>query len=136
MRSAEAVSQIKTLIQTSASNVDSGVKLVRDTESVLMEIVQRMEGISTLITSVAGGAEEQSSSIGEINIGVNHLDKVTQQNAAMVENSSAGARALSSEANNLVEMLERFKVRGPAKDGQIIEMSGRFKADRNVSAAQ
>lgn len=136
MRSAEAVSQIKTLIQTSASNVDSGVKLVRDTESVLMEIVQRMEGISTLITSVAGGAEEQSSSIGEINIGVNQLDKVTQQNAAMVENSSAGARALSSEANNLVEMLERFKVRGPAKDGQIIEMSGRFNADRNVSAAQ
>jgi len=134
MRSAEAVSQIKTLIQASATNVESGVKLVRDTETVLVEIVQRMEGISTLITSVTAGATEQSASIGEINIGVNNLDRVTQQNAAMVENSNASAKALTAEAGNLVQMLTRFKVGAQAGQGNVIEMSGRFGHERPQDA--
>lgn len=114
MRSAEAVAQIKSLIETSSTNVGSGVKLVRQTEAVLMEIVQRMEGISTVITSVASGAAEQSGNIGEINTGVNNLDRVTQQNAMMVENSNASLQALSSEATKLSRMLAGFKVRDQA----------------------
>ncbi len=110
MRSTEAVSQIKTLIETSNANVGTGVSLVRETEKVLMEIVQRMEGISTVVSSVASGASEQSSNISEINAGVNNLDRVTQQNAMMVENSNASAQALTSEAANLMRMLAKFQI--------------------------
>ncbi|MEO1324858.1 MAG: methyl-accepting chemotaxis protein, partial [Pseudomonadota bacterium] len=110
MRSTEAVSQIKTLIDTSNANVETGVGLVRETEKVLMQIVQRMEGISTVVSSVAAGASEQSSSISEINAGVTNLDRVTQQNAMMVENSNASAQSLSSEAGNLMKMLSKFQV--------------------------
>jgi methyl-accepting chemotaxis protein len=110
MRSTEAVSQIKGLVETSAANVETGVKLVRDTESVLLEIAQRINSISTLISSVAGNATDQSSSIGEINVGVTNLDRVTQQNAQMVENSTNSVRALRSEAANLVDVLRDFKV--------------------------
>lgn len=110
MRSTEAVSQIKSLIETSNSNVASGVNLVRETEKVLLEIVQRMEGISTVVSSVTSGASEQSSSISEINAGVNNLDRVTQQNAMMVENSNASAKSLLNEADNLTAMLSNFKV--------------------------
>ena len=110
LRSTEAVSQIKALIETSNGNVASGVNLVRETEKVLLEIVRRMEGISTVVSSVTSGASEQSSSISEINAGVNNLDRVTQQNAMMVENSNANARSLLSEADNLKTMLSKFSV--------------------------
>ena len=110
LRSTEAVSQIKSLIDTSNANVGTGVSLVRETEKVLMEIVQRMEGISTVVSSVAAGASEQSSSISEINAGVNNLDRVTQQNAMMVENSNASAQSLTTEACNLMDMLDNFQV--------------------------
>ncbi|MEL6641928.1 MAG: methyl-accepting chemotaxis protein [Pseudomonadota bacterium] len=118
MRSTEAVSQIKTLIDTSNANVGTGVGLVRETEKVLMEIVQRMEGISTVVSSVAAGAAEQSSSISEINAGVNNLDRVTQQNAMMVENSNASAQSLTTEASNLLEMLGRFQA-NPRRDNVV-----------------
>ncbi len=110
MRSTEAVSQIKALIETSNTNVGTGVNLVRETEKMLLGIVQRMEGISTAISSVASGAAEQSSSISEINAGVNNLDRVTQQNAMMVENTNSSAQALSAEADNLLEILSKFEV--------------------------
>lgn len=109
MRSAEAVAQIKGLIETSTDNVEKGVTLVRNTESVLLEIVQRMEGISTSISSVTASADEQSTNIGEINTGVNNLDRVTQQNAMMVESSNTSVQALSQQAANLTEILAAFK---------------------------
>lgn len=109
MRSTEAVSQIKSLIETSNNNVGTGVSLVRETEKVLLEIVQRMEGISTAVSSVTENASEQSGSISEINAGVMDLDRVTQQNAMMVENSNTSAKSLTSEASNLMEMLKNFK---------------------------
>lgn len=110
MRSTEAVSQIKGLVEASATDVETGVKLVRDTESVLLEMAQRIDSISTLISSVAENAVNQSGSIGEINVGVTNLDRVTQQNAQMVENSTNSVRALRSEAANLVEVLRGFLV--------------------------
>lgn len=116
MRSTEAVSQIKTLINTSSANVQSGVTLVRDTESVLLQIIQRIDGISTMIRSVASSAAEQSSNIAEINSGVNNLDRVTQQNAMMVENSTTSLRALSGEAANLASILGAFKTREGANN--------------------
>lgn len=110
MRSTEAVSQIKQLVEKSATNVDTGVKLVRDTEAVLLEIAQRINGISEIITSVANNAIDQSSSIGEINVGVTNLDRVTQQNAQMVESSTTSVGNLRTEAAKLVELLEIFNV--------------------------
>ncbi len=124
LRSTEAVSQIKTLIETSNTNVGTGVGLVRETEKVLMEIVQRMEGISTVVSSVAAGASEQSNSISEINAGVNNLDRVTQQNAMMVENSNASAQALNSEAGNLMQMLDKFNIAGQSGSSAALASDG------------
>ena len=127
MRSTEAVSQIKHLVEKSATNVETGVKLVKDTESVLLEIVQRIDSISKLITSVASNATDQSGNIGEINVGVTNLDRVTQQNAQMVENSTNNVRALRSEASNLVELLRSFQVKESSEN--IVAFSSRQSAN-------
>lgn len=89
-----------------------------------MEIVQRMEGISTVVSSVAAGASEQSNSISEINAGVNNLDRVTQQNAMMVENSNASAQALNSEAGNLMQMLDKFNIAGQSGSSAALASNG------------
>lgn len=126
MRSTEAVSQIKELVTTSATNVETGVALVRDTEGMLLEIVNRIETISTLIASVSAGATDQAGSITEINVGVTNLDRVTQQNAMMVDNSTNNVRALQSEAANLLELLKLFIVAD--NDDTVVSFSSRNRS--------
>jgi methyl-accepting chemotaxis protein len=126
MRSTEAVSQIKGLISTSATNVETGANLVRETEGMLLEIMKRIEGIATLIASVTAGATDQAGSITEINVGVTNLDRVTQQNALMVENSTNSVQALQTEAINLLELLKVFQL----NDGSdsVVAFSSRNRA--------
>lgn len=131
MRSTEAVSQIKGLITTSATNVETGVTLVRDTEGMLLEIVTRIESISTLIASVSASATDQAGSITEINVGVTNLDRVTQQNALMVENSTQSVQALRTEAANLLELLKVFEVQGDA--GSVATFTPRAEITTNVA---
>jgi methyl-accepting chemotaxis protein len=143
MRSTDAVSQIKGLIGTSATNVETGVTLVRATEGMLLEIVNRIESISTLITSVAKSSIDQSGSITEINVGVTNLDRVTQQNAMMVENSNNSVQALQTEASNLLGLLKSFRVSEAPNNIVTMETThhkttdGVFKAkDRPVATAE
>ncbi|MDQ0455057.1 HAMP domain-containing methyl-accepting chemotaxis protein [Rhizobium paknamense] len=109
-RSAQAAREIKGLIQNSSSEVDSGVQLVRDTGVALKAIGQHVVQINALMDAIATSAREQSVGLSEVNTAVNQMDQTTQQNAAMVEQSTAASASLASEANKLKELISRFQV--------------------------
>jgi methyl-accepting chemotaxis protein len=109
-RSAEAAKEIKGLISTSASHVDNGVTLVGNTRDALMRIVSSFGGISQLVGAMAASAEAQSTGIAQINVAIGQMDQSTQQNAAMVEQSTAAAVSLGREADAMAELVGRFEV--------------------------
>ncbi|WP_322989177.1 methyl-accepting chemotaxis protein [Hoeflea sp.] len=108
-RSATAAKEIKTLIETSSTQVASGVSLVNETGSALKEIETQVNRINDHIISIVTGAREQSTALAEINSAVNQMDQVTQQNAAMVEETNAATQDLSGEAVKLEGLVGRFK---------------------------
>ena len=108
-RSAQAAREIKTLIAASSGQVRSGVSLVRETGTALEGIIAEVQEISTHVTAIVESAREQSAGIRQINTAVNTIDQGTQQNAAMVEESTAASHNLASEANALTDLLTRFK---------------------------
>jgi methyl-accepting chemotaxis protein len=109
-RSAEAAKEIKALISASAEQVGSGVHLVGETGEALQRIVTQVAEIDALVTEIAASAQEQSQGLAEINTAVNQMDQTTQQNAAMVEESTAASHALAGEAEALAEAVSRFRV--------------------------
>jgi len=109
-RSSDAAKQIKGLISESSGQVERGVALVGQAGEVLTRIAGHINNMSGLVGEIASGAEEQSTGLGEINIGVTQLDKVTQQNAAMVEEVTANSHALHGDAAELAELVTRFKL--------------------------
>ena len=86
----------------------SGVSLVSQTGSVLVAIVNRVSEISDLVSQIAATAREQANSLDTVNRTVADVDRVTQENAAMVEESTAAARSLSREASDLTDVVQRF----------------------------
>lgn len=113
-RSSEAAMEIKVLIDASAEQVGRGVDLVGKTGQALNSIVGRVNEISELVSDITEGAVEQSTGLAEINIGVTQLDQVTQQNAAMVEQSTAAGHLLKADAVKLTEVVAGFKIQGGA----------------------
>ncbi|MBB4006485.1 methyl-accepting chemotaxis protein [Allorhizobium taibaishanense] len=113
-RSAKAAKEIKDLIQNSTTEVASGVKLVSDTGTALTDISDLILQVNDHIVAISTAAREQATGLGEVNSAVNSMDQTTQQNAAMVEQSSAAASTLASESNKLVEMIGQFKLSGTA----------------------
>ncbi|MFZ5707787.1 MAG: methyl-accepting chemotaxis protein [Pseudomonadota bacterium] len=113
-RSAEAAQEIKNLITNSTEQVEIGVKLVGETGRMLTRIVDRVGEVSEVITDIATSAESQSSSLTQVNDAVGEMDRMTQQNAAMVEESAASAVNLANEAQTLSEQVARFQFGGNA----------------------
>lgn len=111
-RSAQAAKEIKGLIQNSTTEVESGVKLVRDTGVALNTIGSFIGQINGHMNSISVSAKEQSTGLAEINTAVNSMDQSTQQNAAMVEESTAAASSLAQEAAKLRDLVTRFKLDG------------------------
>ncbi len=111
-RSADAARDIKNLITTSSEQVEGGVGLVGETGALLEKIVSRVGEISELVLSMADGATLQASNLTQVNSSVGEMDRMTQQNAAMVEESTAAARALADETANLLRLVSQFKVAG------------------------
>ncbi|MBB4952718.1 methyl-accepting chemotaxis protein [Agrobacterium vitis] len=109
-RSAKAAKEIKDLIQNSTTEVASGVKLVSDTGNALTAISALIVEVNDHIVAISTAAREQATGLGEVNSAVNSMDQTTQQNAAMVEQSSAAASTLASESNKLVELIGQFKL--------------------------
>ena len=111
-RSAEAAKEIKTLISASSQQVASGVSLVGETGKALERIVRQVGEISNVVGEIAASAKEEALGLGQVNTAVNQMDQVTQQNAAMVEESTAASRVLADEAEELARLVARFKVAG------------------------
>ncbi len=109
-RSADAAKQIKTLISSSTQQVKNGVKLVGQTGEVLTDIVGRVTEIADLMNEISASAKEQATTLAEVNASVNQMDQTTQQNAAMVEESTAACHHLTSEAEKLTTLVRKFKV--------------------------
>ncbi len=114
-RSADAARDVKARITVSAVQVNRGVALVGDTGRALDRIVERVEEISTLVATIAVSASHQSSGLQQINIAVGEMDSTTQQNAAMVVENNAAARALSGKADDLLGMVDRFQLADVAR---------------------
>ena len=108
-RSSDAAREISDLISDSGTHVKTGVKLVADTGEALKAIVISVTDISTQVSEIAVSAREQSSGLAEINAAVNQLDQVTQQNAAMFEETTAASHALTAEAEALSRAMALFK---------------------------
>jgi methyl-accepting chemotaxis protein len=108
-RSAEAAKEIKALISTSTRQVGDGAQLVGKTGEALQRMVARVGEISILISEIAASSREQSLGLAQVNTAVNEMDKVTQQNAAMVEQSTAASHALLSESEALGESVRIFR---------------------------
>jgi len=109
-RSAEAAKEIKTLISSSSDQVHRGVKVVSDTGEALKGIVGRVGEIDVLIAEIARSSQEQATGLAQINTAINQMDQVTQQNAAMVEQSTAAAASLRNETTKLVGAVGRFRI--------------------------
>ena len=109
-RSAEAAKEIKTLIASSSEQVGQGVRLVGQTGEALKRIVAEVAEINDLVTEIAASSHEQSTGLAEVNTAVNQMDQVTQQNAAMVEQSTAASHSLANEASALATLVSRFRI--------------------------
>jgi methyl-accepting chemotaxis protein len=109
-RSANAAKEIKTLINASSEKVESGSKLVKDAGSSMLEILTSVQRVSDIIGEITAASAEQSQGIGTVNQSVNELDQMTQQNAALVEQSAAAAESLKDQATRLAQAVSAFKL--------------------------
>jgi methyl-accepting chemotaxis protein len=111
-RSAEAAKEIKALIGASVDKVHTGTQLVAQAGSTITEIVDNAQKVSTFIADITTAAQEQSQGIGQVNAAVGQLDQMTQQNAALVEESAAAAQSLKDQAEQLAALVGRFRTAG------------------------
>lgn len=109
-RSAQAAKEIKDLISGSVAKVDAGAKLVSDAGATMAEIVQQVKHVTALIGEISNATGEQTQGVAQVGDSVTLLDKTTQQNAALVEQSAAAAENLSAQAAELVSVVRRFKL--------------------------
>ncbi|PZR34234.1 methyl-accepting chemotaxis protein [Caulobacter segnis] len=137
-RSADAAKEIKGLIAGSTAEVERGVRLVGDTGKALGGIVTKITDIDSLVSEIAQSSQEQATGLNQVNTAVNQMDQVTQQNAAMVEEATAAASNLKSEAIELERLVARFET-GAAQAAPRLEVAvpGRHAPARNpVAVAQ
>jgi len=109
-RSAEAAREIKTLITDSVDKVGLGTKQVAQAGATMQEIVTGIQQVADIVAEIANASREQSTGIAQINQAVTQLDSVTQQNAALVEETSAASSALQEQARELAKRAASFKL--------------------------
>ena len=111
-RSAQAAKEIKSLIDESVGKVESGARLVGAAGTTMNDIVQSVRQVTTTINEITASASTQSAGIAEVNQAVGNLDQMTQQNAALVEQSAAAAQSLREQAAQLTQIVAAFKISG------------------------
>ncbi|MEM8630265.1 MAG: methyl-accepting chemotaxis protein [Pseudomonadota bacterium] len=119
-RSSQAAGEINTLISSSSNQVKTGVTLVDEVGNALSAIVESVEEIDARVGEIANSAKEQSTGLAEINTAVNDLDRNSQQNAAMLEETTAASYALAQVAERLTETVAQFKTAGPPPEKQLL----------------
>jgi len=109
-RSAEAAKEIKRLISDSVGKVDDGSRLVNDAGTAMEAIVHNVANVQAIIGEISNAAREQAEGIDQVNVAVGQLDQMTQQNAALVEESAAAADSLKQQAASLAQAIGVFKL--------------------------
>lgn len=109
-RSADAARDIKALIGKSTEQVGDGVNLVGETGTLLAVIVAQVGAVTKQVNEIADTTDAQATNLEQVNSAISTIDRMTQQNAAMVEQSTAATRSLSSEAQRLSELVAQFRI--------------------------
>jgi methyl-accepting chemotaxis protein len=138
-RSAGAAKEIKGLINDSAEKVRSGSELVNQSGKALAEIVDSVKKVTDIVAEIAAASHEQSAGIDQVNNAVMQMDEMTQQNAALVEQAAAAARAMHEQAGELTHQVGFFRLAGeasaaPAARSAVAEAEAVFAAVRNTPA--
>ena len=134
-RSAAAAKEIKELINTSVERVEIGSRQVAEAGESVSDIVNQVKRVTDLISEITAASHEQASGIAQVGDAVNQLDQVTQQNAALVEESSAAAESLKHQAARLIEVVSVFNL-GQQSQPRHIETNVAAVGDRaNLKAA-
>jgi len=131
-RSSDAAREINDLISASGQHVKRGVDLVGRAGEALGEIFESVSNISNHVSEIAASASELSSGLAEINTSVNQLDQVTQQNAAMFEETTAASHALTREAETLSETMSRFQIGLPENN----VVAANFQSTRDAAKVE
>ncbi len=130
-RSADAAKDIKALIRSSGLQVGSGVQLVGEAGDVLTRIAGQVAEINEIVGEIAASAREQATGLAEVNSAVNQMDQVTQQNAAMTEQSTAASHSLAAEAEELDVLVGRFSLgesaAGRGEAGHVVRLRPNVK---------
>jgi len=109
-RSANAAKEIKGLISDSVAKVESGSRLVDTAGKTMEEIVQSVKRVTDIMAEISAASQEQRGGIEQVNNAVTQMDKVTQQNAALVEEAAAAAKSMEDQTNSMQEMVSQFLV--------------------------
>jgi methyl-accepting chemotaxis protein len=109
-RSAQAAKEIKVLITTSVDKVDLGTRVVQGAGDTMQELVANARRMNDLLSEISTAASEQSNGVAQVGVAVNDLDRMTQQNAALVEQTAAAASALKDQAVGLATEVARFRL--------------------------
>ncbi|EJJ0547840.1 methyl-accepting chemotaxis protein [Cronobacter sakazakii] len=115
-RSAQAAKEIKGLIEDSVSKVDVGSTLVESAGETMGEIVSAVTRVTDIMGEIASASDEQSRGIDQVGLAVAEMDRVTQQNASLVEQSAAAAAALEEQASRLTQSVAVFRISQNAQD--------------------
>src|SRR6056297_1292183 len=115
-RSGNAAKEINELIGTSVEKIEKGTDLVNQSGTSLKEIIEAVNQVDRFVSEISASSEEQRRGIDQINIAVTDMDTMTQQNAAMVEQTASASEEMSNQAQELLEMMQRFNVRDSVKD--------------------
>lgn len=109
-RSAAAAKEIKTMISDSVAKVDSGSIMVEQAGKIMNEVVTSVDRVSNIMSEITSASQEQSAGIEQINQAIMTMDNVTQQNAALVEESAAAAQSLQDQSVHLAEVVSMFRL--------------------------
>ncbi|XTZ39980.1 methyl-accepting chemotaxis protein II [Salmonella enterica] len=109
-RSAQAAKEIKALIEDSVSRVDTGSVLVESAGETMMDIVNAVTRVNDIMGEIASASDEQSRGIDQVALAVSEMDRVTQQNASLVQQSAAAAAALEEQASRLTMAVSAFRL--------------------------
>jgi methyl-accepting chemotaxis protein len=111
-RAAEAAKEIKGLIELSSRQVAQGVACVNQTGDALSRIMASVVELGGVVSEISASAQEQASALQEVNLALSQMDRVTQQNVAMVEQSTDASQRLAHDSESLTQLIGRFKVEG------------------------
>jgi methyl-accepting chemotaxis protein len=110
-RSASAAKDIKILIGDTVSKVDQGSNLVEEAGKTMSEIVSSVDQVASIMSEIVAASNTQNEGIQQINLAITHMDVMTQQNAALVEQAAAAAESMEEQAMNLAQVVNVFRIR-------------------------